>query len=307
MKILLTGGTGFIGSYILIELLKQGHEVTVLARDKNKVPALHTLENVRVLEVSLTNFSGITEALVGQDACVHVALHYNDESAYHMLTHDTTSSIYLATEAAKAGLSHFIYTSSTAALDNIYSNQHNYPHPVSETLKHDPQSYYGATKAATENYLMAIGSQTGMHISIVRPGYTFGNPVIEGAFTQPDQRFHEIVKAACSHKDIEIIKHDGTQFTWAGDLAKIYSALLQTNIHREVFFGLAQEFTSWEYIAEEAIKITNSRSKIVCKDLGWSSSPLLFDVNKIKEIFNLSFSPHPHITNHISYLASKYS
>ena len=34
MKILLTGGTGFIGSHVLMQLLQDGHEVTVLAREK---------------------------------------------------------------------------------------------------------------------------------------------------------------------------------------------------------------------------------------------------------------------------------
>lgn len=36
MEILITGGTGFIGRYLVEELLKQDHEVTILTRDKNK-------------------------------------------------------------------------------------------------------------------------------------------------------------------------------------------------------------------------------------------------------------------------------
>lgn len=40
MNIFLTGGTGFIGSYVALELIKQGHQVTTLARNQNKVPTL---------------------------------------------------------------------------------------------------------------------------------------------------------------------------------------------------------------------------------------------------------------------------
>jgi len=38
MNVFLTGGTGFIGSYVAMELVKQGHHVTILARNRNKVP-----------------------------------------------------------------------------------------------------------------------------------------------------------------------------------------------------------------------------------------------------------------------------
>ena len=39
MKIFVTGGTGFIGRYVVGELIKDGHEVLLLSRDKNKQPA----------------------------------------------------------------------------------------------------------------------------------------------------------------------------------------------------------------------------------------------------------------------------
>ncbi|MFQ3578948.1 MAG: NAD(P)-dependent oxidoreductase, partial [Bacteroidales bacterium] len=234
MKILLTGGTGFIGSYILKSLLDRSYNVTVLARNANKVPIYHTISNLQVIEASMTDFEKIRKIVSGHDACIHVALNYNDSSAYSMLMDDTAPSIFLADECAKAGVKHFIYTSSTAANDNIYAN----PNPqitgaegshVTVTSKHDPHTYYGATKAATENFLMGIEGITGMRVNIVRPGYTFGNPVFPGAFTQPDRRFHSIVSRALKGEPIEIIKNDGTQFLWAGDLAKIYMSVLDAN------------------------------------------------------------------------------
>lgn len=44
MKVFLTGGTGFIGSYVVMELLKNGHEITIFARNQNKVPSLNSLD-----------------------------------------------------------------------------------------------------------------------------------------------------------------------------------------------------------------------------------------------------------------------
>ena len=308
MNILLTGGTGFIGSYVLMALIQEGHSVTVLARNKSKVPSFCSLPRVEILEVPMNDYDGISRAVVNKDACIHVALNYNDSSAYDMLMNDTASSIFLASECARAGVSHFIYTSSTAALDNIYSLKN--PQQIDETpyqantqSKQDPQSYYGATKAATENFLMAIGSQTSMRITVIRPGYTFGNPVAPDSFTQPDRRFHSIVESAKKGNDIEIIVNDGTQFLWAGDLAKIYISALNSKQTKQVYFGLSNEWTSWEYIAQESIRICNSKSNIIRNDLGWSNVPILFDVSDIEKDFGFRFSPIPHIQDHILYLA----
>lgn len=311
MKVILTGGTGFIGSHILMQLVNAGHSVTVFARNANKVPAIQKLPQVQVLEISMTDFDKIPEAVKGHDACIHVALNYNDTSAYEMLMSDTAASIFLASECAKAGVSHFIYTSSTAANDSVYgasnlptigdTNCH-----VTTGCKHAPHSYYGATKAATENFLFGIAGQTNMRINIIRPGYTFGNPAIEGGDTQPDRRFHSIAEAAAKEQNITLTKNDGTQFIWAGDLAKIYTAVLHSNVNKHTYFGLSNAFTSWEAVAKEAITISNSKSKIILNDLGWSDKPIMFDVSDIKKEFGYDFSPYPHINDHVKYLVGLY-
>ena len=309
MKIVLTGGSGFIGSHVLMQLLSEGHQITMLVRNANKVPTLHTIPNITVLEIGMTDFDKIPQAIQGHDACFHVALNYNDLSAYSMLMSDTAPSIFLASECAKAGIQHFIYTSSTATNDSAYGVS-DLP-PVGETnchvtknCKHNPHTYYGATKAATENFLFGIEGSTGMRVNIIRPGYTFGNPAIEGGYTQPDRRFNDIVRNIKSNKDIELIKNDGTQFIWASDLAKIYTAVLNSNFRKNTYFGLSNSFTSWIQIAQEAIQLCNSKSKIIVKDLGWSDTPIMFDVSDIKRDFGFSFSSYPHITEHLKYLLS---
>ncbi|HOS84138.1 MAG TPA: NAD(P)-dependent oxidoreductase [Bacteroidales bacterium] len=310
MNVLLTGASGFIGSHVLIQLLNSGHSVTALVRNAKKVSELAILPKVQVVEADITDFKTIASIVKGHDACVHVALNYNDTSAYDMLMSDTAPSIFLASECAKAGVSHFIYTSSTAANDSIYavSNPaviaHTNAH-VTTASKHDPHTYYGATKAATENFLFGITGSTNMRVTIIRPGYTFGNPALPGGYTQPDRRFHTIAHAAANNKDIEITKNDGTQFIWAPDLASIYCHALKNNNNKKTYFGLSQSFTSWEYVALEAIRICNSNSKIILHDLGWSSFPIMFDVSDIEKDFGLQFQSIPHISTHLSFLLAQ--
>lgn len=307
MNVLLTGGTGFIGSHVLVELLKQGHEVTILARNANKVPFLKTMPHVTVLNVSMNDYEKISEVVKGKDAVVHIALNMTGATAYDVLISDTASTVFLATEAAKAGVKKFVYTSSTALVDSVYAS----PNPIcikpGEKLvtidcRHDPCSYYGATKAASEDFLFAIEGQTGMKVNIIRPGYTFGNPAVPGGYIQPDQRFTNIVKSALQGEPIHLIKNDGTQSIWADDISEVYANVLQSDFSKKTYFALSKEFVTWEQIARDAVKLCNSSSKIEIEDLGWSNTPTIFDVSNIMQDFNLVFYAYPHIISHLTWL-----
>jgi len=297
MKVFITGGMGFIGSYIVMDLLKNGHEVSILARNPNKVPAFAKMPKIKIVQGGLADFETIAKNLPGHDAAIHNALYWGD-SPTDMLHNDTRCSIHFFDMSAKAGVKQVVYTSSTAAMGEFR------PH-MDEESKPKPTDFYGATKAATEAYLLAFGSKTSMRCNIVRPGYTIGNPVVEGAHIYSDKRFKQIVGAAMKNEEIKVTKNDGTQFIWAGDLAKIYTAILQGNVNRQIYFGLANNFTTWETIAKEAIKMNNSKSKIILEDKGYSDKPNLFDLSKIQRDFGLASDSTNVITDHLRYLAAE--
>lgn len=294
MRVFITGGMGFIGSYIVIDLLKNGHEVTILARNPAKVQAFQRMNGITVVQGGLTDYDVIANHLPGHDACIHNALYWGN-TAIEMLNNDTRCSVQLFEIAAKAGVKHMIYTSSTAAMGEFRPQ-------MQEEMKLKPTDFYGATKASTEAFLLAFASNTKMRCNIVRPGYTIGNPVVPGASIYSDTRFKEIVKNALAGAAITVTKHDGTQFIWAGDLAKIFTAALQSDINRAIYFGLSKNFTTWEEIARKAIQMTESKSKIVVDDEGKNTDPVLFDLSKIEREFGFIFNSSKEIENHLKYL-----
>jgi UDP-glucose 4-epimerase len=216
-----------------------------------------------------------------------------------MLTNDTLSSVRIFEAAEKAGVQHLIYTSSTAALGFFQ------PHMIEEITLH-PSDYYGATKASTEAFLSAFSHRTPMRCNVVRPGYTIGNPAVEGGPIYSDRRFKDIVKSALAGSEIRVVKNDGTQFVWAGDLARIYSAILGSTVNNQVYFGLSNEFTTWEAIANEAVAITQSTSQVTEEDKGYGP-PNLFDLGKVKAEFGLEFSSKATISDHLRYLVANLS
>lgn len=294
MRVFMTGGTGFIGSYIVQALVEHGHQVTVLARNPHKVKGFLNHPHIDLVAGDLRDRSVIDQALQGQDACIHVALGWGD-TAVEMLEADTLPALYIFETAAQAGVKDLVYTSSTAAY-----GEHR---PVfSETVQPLPNNFYGATKAATEKYLNAISHRYGIRANVIRPGYTFGNPVVEGASIYSDPRFRNIIRAAKADAPIPLVKNDGTQFIWAGDLAKIYTAVLASDHNRKIFNGLGAEFTTWEDIAKMAIAETGSHSEIVLEDTGRSKGGGQYDVSLIAEEFDHRFASYDLLKDHVAYL-----
>lgn len=297
MRVLLTGGTGFIGSFVLMELIQAGHEVTVLARHPDKVPALRALPGVTFVQALLGEHDKLRAAVAGHEAVIHVALGWGDE-AENMLLHDTLPSIILMESAAAAGVRHFIYTSSTAAVGEMERLS-------GPGIKTRPTDFYGATKASTENFLWAMTHQTKMRGNIIRPGYTFGNPVVPGGTIESDNRFRDIARHAAAGTPIEVTRHDGTQFIWAGDLARLFRAVLEAEDNREIYHGLASDFVTWEAIARIALRLTGGHGELRVLDRGWDAEPFLFDVAKNEARFGLRFTGADKLEAHVRHLLAE--
>lgn len=291
MRIFITGASGFIGSYVAHRLLNAGHELVAVVRNPGRLPWLQAQPGVTLIHAGLDDHETLRKGVEGCRACVHIALGWGDTPT-GMLNADTLPTLVLLEACLQAGVEKFIYTSSTAIVGA-------FPPSIDEDIKPSPTDLYGATKAASEAYILGVEAATDLKCTIIRPGYTFGNPVVPGAATQSDNRFHEVVSRARAGKDIELKACDGTQFIWVGDLARIYESVLNSERSREVYFALSRTFVSWERIARDALELAGTGSRIILH--GQAGEPELFDVSKLGRHFGLSPEPYPHITEHLKY------
>jgi UDP-glucose 4-epimerase len=295
VKIMMTGGTSFIGCYVVRRLAGEGHQITILARNPDKVPGLRTQPGVRLVAGTLTSAAAITEALRGQDVCIHIALGQGD-TAVERATADTLPAISLFEAAADLGVQHIIYTSSIAVFDSV-------PGRFADTVPPRPAKFYGATKAAIEAYMLALAAERSVRANVIRPGYTFGNPAVPGAPTQSMPELPEIAARAVRGEPIAVTRNAGLQFIWAGDLAQVYSAVLGSDVNREVFTSLGPDFITWEQIARWTVQVCGSASQITVEDKGTGPAEMTYDVSAIESRFGLRFDPSGHLREHLAYLA----
>ena len=148
MRIALTGATGFVGLPVSRLLVERGHEVSVLARDPDRV------ENARAFRVvtgDLFNKMALAELVSGADAVLHLAgaIKARGREGFFAINKDGT--VNLAKAALGGGVKRFVHISSLAARE---------PH----------LSAYGASKQAAEQAVAAAG----MKALIIRPPVVYG-------------------------------------------------------------------------------------------------------------------------------------
>ncbi len=161
MKVFVTGGTGFIGSYVVDHLVTNGHTVTILARNPAKILGFVGRSGIAFVQGTLTDRQAIRRGLEGCEACIHIAPGWGD-TAVEMLDADTLPSAYIFETAAQLGVQHMIYTSSIAAFGE-------HRDVFTEATCPRPINFYGATKAAAESYLLAVSHVYGVRCNVIRP------------------------------------------------------------------------------------------------------------------------------------------
>src|SRR5947199_412496 len=73
MRVLVTGGSGFLGSYIVEQLARDGHEVVALVRRSSNLKFLSSLPNVTFAYGSVEDEAAVEAAVEGADAIIHSA------------------------------------------------------------------------------------------------------------------------------------------------------------------------------------------------------------------------------------------
>ena len=186
MKILVTGGAGFIGSHVVDAYLAAGHEVVVV---DNLTTGLRENLNpaARFYQADVTDAERMTEIALAEkpDVVNHHAAQVNIRLSVANPVFDTqvnvVGTVAVLEAAAKASAKKFIFISSGGA---VYGEASVIPTP--EDVPPRPISHYGAAKLAGEQYCHVYHVTTGLDYTILRYSNVYGprqNPDGEAGVT----------------------------------------------------------------------------------------------------------------------------
>lgn len=254
MKILVTGGLGYVGSVLVPLLIASGHEVDIVD--------LGWFGNHTGRPVPARNFLSLTVEDIKADAIIHLAAVANDPTGDldPRITWETNAlaTMRLADMAVRAGVNQFIYASSGSVYGVSDDPQ------VTEESELNPVSAYNKTKMVAERCLLSYSDK--MAVQILRPATVCGlSPRM-----RLDVAVNMLTMQALTKKEITL--HGGAQYrpnVHIQDMAAAYLWMLRcrhlTGIYNVGFeniplIDLAERISKRTKASIEIADVTDKRS-----------------------------------------------
>lgn len=174
IKILVTGGAGFIGSEVVSQLLKKGYQVRVaddLSKKEAKVPP-----KCEFLRVDLTKKQAALRVMRGVDYCIHLAAKIGGIGYFHkypatILSENNKMYSNVFEAAVNEKIKRIIYLSSSM----VFESTKTFPSKEDDiSVIAPPISAYGFSKLVGEWYCKAFNDEFGLKYTIIRPFNAYG-------------------------------------------------------------------------------------------------------------------------------------
>lgn len=169
MRVLVTGGRGFLGRHIVDALLSQGHDVSVLARGHD---ADLEAAGVRLIQADLFDADAVRQACRGAERVFHVAALTGPWGRYEDFHRTNVQGTRHVIDACLVqGVRKLIYTSSPSAIigfEDLCGVDERTPYPAQRI------SAYQHTKMLAEQMVLAAHGQHGLSTTALRPHAIWG-------------------------------------------------------------------------------------------------------------------------------------
>jgi UDP-glucose 4-epimerase len=178
MKVLITGGAGFIGSNLVKELASNGVEAIVLDNLSSGYRTnIEEQPRVRLVQKDVRDAAAVEAAMVGVDAVFHLAASVGNKRSIDQPVQDAEINVIgtlrVLEAARKAGVRKVVISSSAGIFGELKTL------PIREEHPAEPDSPYGASKLGAEKEGLAYAKLYGMEVVCLRYFNVYG----------PNQRF----------------------------------------------------------------------------------------------------------------------
>lgn len=226
MHVFVTGATGWVGSAVIADLLKAGHQVTGLARSKDKAVSL-VQAGARIIEGTLDDLDTLLNAARSSDAVIHTAFNHDFSKFLENAVQDERA-IETLGSALEGSAKPILVTSGLSGLRRG-ATETDLPNPVS------PRKSETAARALAARVIKAA--------TVRLP------PSVHGI---GDHGFVPILIRLAREKGVSAYIEDGGN-CWAGvhrlDAARVYRLVLEQGVTEAVYHAVSDETVPFKDIA----------------------------------------------------------
>ena len=236
MKILITGASGFIGSFIVEEALKQGFETWAAIRKSSSKEYLQD-ERIHFIELNLSSKAQLIEQLRPHqfDYVVHAAgvTKCLNKADFRRINTEGTKNLVDALLDLQMPLKRFVFLSSLSVFGAIKEQL-----PYDEIREDDtpkPNTEYGRSKLEAEKYIDSIGSR--LPYTILRP---------TGVYGPREKDYFMMAKSIKQHIDFAVgYQRQDITFVYVTDVVQaVFLALEKGETGRKYFLSDGQVYQS---------------------------------------------------------------
>jgi UDP-glucose 4-epimerase len=175
VRILVTGGAGFIGSHVVDVLIEEGHQVSIVDNlwelGGGRMEHVHPQARFYQVDVRDASMSDVFEAERPEAVC-HLAAQHSVKISTDDPAHDAQVNILglinLLQCCTRVGTRKLVFSSSGATYGTVDQM------PIDENTPQHPESPYGISKTASERYLRFWKEMHGLDFTSLRYGNVYG-------------------------------------------------------------------------------------------------------------------------------------
>jgi UDP-glucose 4-epimerase len=245
MRMVVTGGAGFVGRHVAAAVVEAGHECVVF--DAAIIPRELADQGARQEVGSLSSVEALRRAFRGADVVLHLAgvgdVYLAAEKPWLAAESNVLGSANVAEACLAEGVGRLIYASTWEV----------YGHPVYEPLDEqhptNPDHPYNVTKLAGEQLLMSYDAMRGLSVVALRLGTAYGTGM------RANSVFSVFITRALRGEAITV-SGDGRQhrqFTHAADIGRAFVAAATSAIRHEALNIVADETVTIRQLAEMVV------------------------------------------------------
>jgi UDP-glucose 4-epimerase len=252
MKVLVTGGAGFMGKTIVNDLLEHGHSVRVL--DKN-TESLTGVKNERLEFVTggIEDVLKVKEAVAGCEIIYHLAETFSS-NPYEVLEIDIKGNLNLLQEAKAQKVQQYLF----ASTHRVYGRPRYQPIDEEHSLhaEESGRAVYAAAKLMGEKLCLTYWKEQELPVTVFRFWWAFSREI-------GGRVLRNMIDAALKGETLRVPERAGGNFLYNEDAAlAMQLATEDCASYGEVFNISSGTYTTWQELAETVIELTGGKSAL---------------------------------------------